>query len=371
MLTAIVFIIILGLLIFVHELGHFLTARRNGIKADEFGFGFPPRMFGIIKDEETGKWKFVPGNREVQSKNTIYSVNWLPLGGFVKIKGENGDGANEPDSFASKGAWPRIKVLAAGVIMNFIFAWLLISLGLMIGAPESVSDKDINGRDFKIQISGVIANSPASQMGIKVGDEIIKNEKLNSVKNVQDYISSAKGQEIVLQIKRGDEILTLKGNPRIDFPSDQGALGISLTNTVMARYPWYESLWKGLVFVYNIIIAMLVALYGILKSLFIGQGAAVEVAGPIGIAILTKQVTTMGFVYILQFAALLSINLGIINILPIPALDGGRILFVLIEKIKGSPVTQKTEQIFHTVGFTLLIMLMILVTFKDVVRLIK
>ena len=371
MLTAIIFIIILGLLIFVHELGHFLTARRNGIKADEFGFGFPPRMFGFIKDEMTGRWQFVPGNREIISKNTIYSINWLPLGGFVKIKGENGDGKDEPDSFASKGAWPRIKVLAAGVIMNFIFAWLLISLGLMIGAPEAVDSNNIGNENFKIQISEVIPNSPASQMGLQVGDEIIKNAKLNSIKSVQDYINSAKGQEVALQIKRGRDVLTLKGIPRVDFPEGQGALGIGLAATVINSYPWYEALWKGAVTTFDITIAMLTALYGILKSLFVGQGSMVEVAGPVGIAILTKQVATLGFVYILQFAALLSINLGIINIFPIPALDGGRILFILIEKIKGTPVTQKTEQMFHTIGFMLLIMLMIFVTFKDVVKFIK
>ena len=371
MLTAIIFIIILGLLIFVHELGHFLTARRNGIKADEFGFGFPPRMFGFIKDEMTGRWQFVPGNREIISKNTIYSVNWLPLGGFVKIKGENGDGKDESDSFASKGAWPRIKVLAAGVIMNFIFAWLLISLGLMIGAPEAVDSNNIGNENFKIQISEVIPNSPASQMGLQVGDEIIKNAKLNSIKSVQDYINSAKGQEVALQIKRGRDVLTLKGIPRVDFPEGQGALGIGLAATVINSYPWYEALWKGAVTTFDITIAMLTALYGILKSLFVGQGSMVEVAGPVGIAILTKQVATLGFVYILQFAALLSINLGIINIFPIPALDGGRILFILIEKIKGTPVTQKTEQMFHTIGFMLLIMLMIFVTFKDVVKFIK
>lgn len=371
MLTAIIFIIILGLLIFVHELGHFLTARRNGIKADEFGFGFPPRMFGVIKDETTGNWKFIPGNKEIKSKNTIYSVNWLPLGGFVKIKGENGNGKDEPDSFASKGAWPRIKVLAAGVAMNFVFAWLLISLGLMIGAPEAVDSDNIGNENFKIQISEVIPNSPASQMGLQVGDEIIKNAKLNSIKNVQDYINSAKGQEVALRIKRGNDILTLKGVPRVEFPEGQGALGIGLAATVITRYPWYEALWKGAITTFDITMAMLAALYGILKSLFAGQGAMVEVAGPVGIAILTKQVATLGFVYILQFAALLSINLGIINILPIPALDGGRILFILIEKIKGAPVTQKTEQMFHTIGFVLLIMLMILVTFKDVVKFIK
>jgi regulator of sigma E protease len=378
MITAIIFILILGVLIFVHELGHFLTARRNGIKADEFGFGFPPRLGGFFKDEKTDKWKFILGNKDIQSKNTIYSLNWIPLGGFVKIKGENGDGKNELDSFASKSAWKRIKVLAAGVMMNFLLAWVLLSLVLWIGAPESI---DTNGQapaNAKIQISEVLPDSPASSMGLKVGDEILRNQKFdsgsvafNSVADVQDYINSKKGQTIKLQVKRGEENLTLSGTPRVDAPQGQGPLGISLSQTVIDIYSWYAAIWNGLVATFNLIIAMIVALFGIIKGLLVGLGVSSEIAGPIGIAVLTKQVATLGIVYVIQFAAILSINLGIINAFPFPALDGGRILFILIEKIKGSPVSQRTEQAFHTVGFVLLIILMILITFRDVTKFIK
>lgn len=370
MITAIVFILILGLLIFVHELGHFLTAKKNGIKADEFGFGFPPRLCGFIKDETTGKYKFIFGNSNIESKNTVYSVNWIPLGGFVKIKGENGDN-KDFDSFATKSAWARIKVLAAGVAMNFILAWFLISLVLLIGAPEAIDAGDSTNPSAKIQISEVISGAPAEMMGLKVGDEIIKDSQFKTVKDVQDFINSKKGQEIILKIKRGDQILELSGVPRMDAPGGQGPLGISLTQTIIVSYPWYQAIWKGIVIVANLTISMLDILFGIIKSLLMGQKVSIDVAGPVGIAVLTKQVTTLGLVYILQFAAILSINLGIINIFPFPALDGGRILFILIEKIKGSPVSQKTEQMFHTIGFILLIMLMILITFKDVTKFIK
>jgi regulator of sigma E protease len=148
-------------------------------------------------------------------------------------------------------------------------------------------------------------------------------------------------------------------------------LGIGFLETALVRYPWYLALWKGLVAVFDLITAMLLALFQILKNLFLGEAARLDVAGPVGIAVLTKQVATLGIVYVLQFAAILSINLGIINALPFPALDGGRILFILIEKIKGSPVSQKTEQLFHTVGFLLLILLMLVVTFKDISKFIK
>ncbi len=373
MLTVIVFILILGVLIFVHELGHFLTARQSGIKTDEFGFGFPPRILGFVKDEETGKRKLVWGNKEVLSKFTIYSINWIPLGGFVKIKGEDGEGKKEKDSFAGKPARTRIKVLAAGVMMNFILAWVLIAIALMIGAPEAV-DSAQAVPNAHIQVTDVASNSPASTMGLKIGDEIVgtpSGTKFQSVSDLQKYIDSHKGQQIILEIKRGNQTLDLKGVPRANPPAGQGALGVELAATIIKSYPWYEAIWQGLLDVFNLIWAMIVAIYGILKSLFMGHSVSADVTGPVGIAILTKQVTALGLVYVLQFAALLSINLGIINAIPFPALDGGRILFVVIEKIKGRPVSQRVEQTFHTVGFLLLILLMIIITFRDVSNYIK
>jgi regulator of sigma E protease len=163
--TILIFIIILGLLVFVHEAGHFLVAIWNGIKAEEFGFGFPPRAFGFYKDETTGKYRLIWGSKDVQSKNTLFSMNWLPLGGFVRIKGEDGQ-SQGPDSFAGKSAWIRVKVLGAGVFMNFIFAWLLVSIVLMIGFPQAIDST--NRGDYantKIYITNVLPNTPAAQMG--------------------------------------------------------------------------------------------------------------------------------------------------------------------------------------------------------------
>jgi regulator of sigma E protease len=432
MLTAVVFIVILGLLIFVHEFGHFITARKSGIKAEEFGFGFPPRIFGIqmlkgkkvekISEEEkmdieisdyktpsgeevikevitdrirevdkevkVKKWRFIWGKRDTEEEwkeepglesDTIYSINWIPLGGFVRIKGEDGSMANDPDSFAAKSAKKRIVVLAAGVIMNFLLAWVLISAAMMIGAPQPIEEGQPSSGtalDSKIQVSQVTSGSPAEASGLKIGDEVVRcvgiaticNKRFTEIKEVQDYISSNKGKEITLSIKRGSNFIDLKSTPRIDYPEDQGPLGISLTSTQIIQYPWYEAISRGLVATYNLIVLIVTTLFGMIKNIFIGQKVAVDVSGPIGIALLTKQVTELGLVYILQFAAILSINLGIINILPFPALDGGRILFILIEKIKGSPVSQKVEQAIHSSGFILLIMLMLFITFRDVVR---
>jgi len=393
MITGLIFIATLVVLIFVHELGHFIVARRNGIRAEEFGFGFPPRIFGFQKySDKKGKlkkWRIIWGSRDGDSEEeakdraekkandysagTIYSLNWIPLGGFVKIKGENGDNA-DADSFASKGAWPRIKVLGAGVIMNFILAWFLIAIVLMIGAPESVNS-DILSSNNKIQISGVSADSPAEMMGLKVGDEISlqqANFKIENLKDIKNYIDNNRGQEISLQIKRGKDILILRGTPRAEVSENQGALGISYSQIVMQKYSFFEALYKSFRTVIDLIWMMLVALYTLLKNLIIGEkSVGMEVAGPVGIVQLTGQVATLGLVYVLQFIALLSINLGLINILPIPALDGGRILFILIEKIKGSPVSQKVEQAFHTTFFILLLLLMAVITFSDVFKLFK
>lgn len=437
MVAVLVFIVILGILIFVHELGHFVVSRRNGVRAYEFGFGFPPRVFGIqfirgeemqkvseaeevkieitdikSRDEEiisetvtekirkvdkimpVGRWRIIWGRhdgddkneqtdwREIENKGltrgTIYSLNWIPVGGFVRIKGEDGTHKNEIDSFSSKNAWTRIKILAAGVIMNFILAWLIISIVLVIGAPEAVeSGQSVS--DSKIQVSGVLPKSPADLMGLKIGDEILKTQifesgneiNLQSVEDLQGYINSQKGKEIDLKIIRGKEVLDLKGTPRTDTPQGEGPLGITLAQTHVVSYPWYQALWKGLLLTINITGAILVAFAGLLQSLFMGKSVGADVTGPVGIALLTRDVTRMGVVHILQFMALLSINLGIINILPIPALDGGRILFVLIEKIKGSPVSQKVEQMFHTLFFALLIMIMIAVTFHDISKIWK
>jgi regulator of sigma E protease len=435
MTTVVVFVIILGALIFVHELGHFLTAKKNGIKTYEFGFGFPPRIFGVqllsgkewqkkmevesIETEMTDikiggkkiikktiteklrgifslvsikKWRWIWGSHDGDDANekkdlkeahekhfsggTIYSLNWIFLGGFVKIKGEDGSNREDSDSFAGKPAWVRIKVLLAGVIMNFVLAWFLISLALMIGSPETTDmavENNVNA-DTKIQISEIIAGSPAELSGLEIGDEIVKNQEkavLNSVKDFQNYIENSKGKEIILKIGRSDKIIEIKTIPRMEIPDGQGPLGVSLVQTQIVKYPWYKAAWLGLKTTVGLTMAILTALFEIIKNLFIGQTAGIDISGPVGIAVLTKKVAGLGLVYILQFAALLSINLGIINVLPFPALDGGRILFILIEKIKGSAVSQKIEQAFHTVGFILLILLLIFVTFRDVAKFIK
>ena len=367
MLTILIFIIILGLLVFVHELGHFLVARWNGIRVDEFGFGFPPRLFGVIKNA-SGKYELVWGNKEMPSGETVYSLNWIPLGGFVKIAGEDGHDASDPNSFAGKSAWTRIRVLAAGVFMNFLFAWFLISIVFMLGLPQPIEPAD-HGKfaDAKIQVLAVGKGTPAETMGLSMGDAIvsINGEAITTLEQVSGLISSHKGQAITVVVDRFGKPLTLTGTPRTEYPATEGALGISFSETAVVSYPWYEAIYRGAIATYDITLAILGAFGMMIASLFGGAKTALDVTGPVGIVYLTKQMSDLGLPYLLQFAALLSINLGIINILPIPALDGGRILFILIEKLKGSPVSHRVEGMIHQIGFILLLVLMLLVTVRD------
>jgi len=360
-LTIVVFILILGLLIFVHELGHFILAKRAGIKVEEFGFGFPPRIFGIKKGE------------------TIYSLNLLPLGGFVKIYGEDGEksGSSKKDekrAFYNKPISTRAVILVAGVTMNLVLAAFLLSIGYWLGLPAMVDDETTDLAGARVQITQVVFDSPAGQAGIKMGDTIKELTfagqllEISRVEQVQEFIDSYRGKEITVIIQRGDEVLEKTLVPRISPPENEGPLGIALARTAIVSYPWYRALIMGITSTASLTWFIIVTLGTILWQLLLTGRLAVEIAGPVGIFDLTGQAAQLGFIYILQFTALLSINLAIINALPFPALDGGRLLFLAIEKIKGSPVSQKVERIAHTAGFVILILLMIAVTWRDIVR---
>ena len=373
MATLILFILILGLLILVHELGHFMVARRLGTKVEEFGIGFPPRLAGVYRDSN-GKWKKIIGNKEVEDgvNNTIYSLNWLPLGGFCKIKGEDGEGKQDQDSFASKKIWQRTLILVAGVTMNILLAMVLLIVGFKIGLPTVVeSDTPLeNVIEAKVQVVIINNNSPALKAGLQVGDEIltVADNPVTSVEGIQEIIGHNLGQEVNLKVKRGDQEQDLTLVPRRAPPENEGPMGVALVKTGIVSYPWYQAIGKGVVATFSLLAAILVALFGIIKNLLLGVGVTEEISGPVGIAVMTGQVARMGFVYVLQFVAVLSINLAIINLFPLPALDGGRLLFLAIEKIRGKKVNRKIENTIHMIGFILLILLMLVITFRDVFK---
>lgn len=363
-MTIVVFVIILGLLILVHEIGHFVTAKRAGVKVEEFGLGYPPRIFGIKKGE------------------TIYSLNLFPIGGFVKIAGENGPESDDKKgedkrAFYKQPISKRAVILTAGVAMNFLLACLLLGIGHWIGLPSIVDDEaGANLKDAKVQFVQVASDSPASQAGINIGDSIVKlkaqSSKFKDVKTVgevQEFVSAHKGDEITLVIERGDEVLEKTLIPRVNPPVDEGPLGVALARTAIVSYPWYQALIKGIMSAVNLTWAITIAFGNLFWQLITTGQLAAEIAGPVGIFDFTAQAAQLGFIYLLQLTALLSINLAIINILPFPALDGGRLLFLAIEKVKGSPVSQKIEGFVHTAGFAFLILLMLAVTWRDIIRL--
>jgi len=368
--TIIIFFAVLAVMVFVHELGHFFTARKLGVKAEEFGFGLPPRIGGWKK--VGGKWKFFLGNQppeEIQSEDTIYSLNWLPVGGFVKIKGENGEGVSDPDSFANKKIWKRAMILSAGVIMNVVLCFFCLSLAFFIGAPQFVDEPKAGLAvvDQKIQIVAVVKDSPAEKAGLAVGDALLEidGQKFAAIAAVQEFVGAREGKILPIVIDRFGERKEFAVAPVKLTETGKAGFGVGLATSGIVSYPWYAAIWLGLKSTLFLAWQIILAFYTLIKNAIVGLPLGVDLAGPVGIAVMTGKVARLGFVHILQFTALLSMNLAIINFLPFPALDGGRILFLIIEKIKGKAVNQKVEQIAHTIGFALLMILIVIVTGRD------
>ena len=354
-MSIILFIIILSLLVLVHELGHFLLARRNGVRVEEFGFGFPPRLWGIKKGE------------------TFYSINLIPLGGFVKLFGEDGsDGGKLDYSFSSKTIWQRSKIIVAGPLMNWILAAFLFSVLVLVGIPGPVTESlpgRILARDIKI--TELSNSSPAQIADLRKGDFIEKIKfggselPAQDIKSFQENIVDFKGQEIILLIKRDNQLLEKGITPRINPPANEGSLGIALEEIIQPT-PFYLAPVKGLEITVYLTGAIFQSFYDLIVDLIYSGRVSGDLTGPVGIARLTSQFYERGINYLIFFIALLSLNLGIMNILPIPALDGGRLLFLMIEKIKGTPINQKLEGAIHSISFFLLIALIIIITIKDI-----
>lgn len=372
MVTLLIFIAVLLVLVVFHEFGHFIAARKSGMKVYEFGFGFPPRLFGIqSRKDEAGKriWKIVWGKQESEENfGTLYSINLLPLGGFVRIKGEDGQEIG-PDSFAAQKAWKRGVTLLAGVGMNILLAWILLSMGFMLGAPQAVNNLPPGSRieNSHLEIMEAMAGKPASLAGLQSGDIIVSIDSVQnpSVKVLQEYVDTNKNKDITVTVKRGDEILEKNIRPFVYEDTGKGGLGIALIEVGTVRYAWYRAIYQGLVMTGLYLKEIVSSFYYLIAGLFAGAPVGEALSGPVGIAVMTGKVAKLGFSYLLNFMALLSLNLAIINALPIPALDGGRFLFLLISKVIGKPINQKYEQLAHGIGFFVLISLVVLITIKD------
>lgn len=351
MLIIILVIIGLSVLILGHEAGHFFAAKAFGLKVDEFGIGFPPRM---------AAWR--PKNSE-----TEYSVNWLPFGGFVRISGERGEfegispegetpaaAVTEEDKerlFFSQPAWKKSVIMLAGVFMNFILGWLLIASVFIVGVPQTVV------------ISQVEAGSPAAAAGLQSGD-IVKN--YTDSQSFIDYIDANKGKPVTFTVIRDDKDITVTATPRTDAPADQGALGVALEEGGAARENFFKALWDGLQDAVVISWLTLQAFYELIKQIFVHASIPSDVVGPVGIFSIAEETGQIGLAYLLQFLGIISLNLMIVNCIPFPALDGGRFLMTIIEKVKGSAIPYKVEAWMNGIGFALLLALMVALTVRDI-----
>jgi regulator of sigma E protease len=355
MLTIILFILVLGALVLVHELGHFWAAKKAGCAVDEFGIGFPPRVFSIKRGD------------------TVYSINLLPLGGFVKIRGENGDDAPDEKSFVTKSVAWKALIVSAGVLMNVAMAYVLISFTLVFGVTAVVDDTLTTSKFARlsneaIRIVHVMPESPADQAGLQVGDVVIKLDggTVSTVTPLLDRFSNEMGEPVVLEVQRGADTQTVEMTPSFIEDIGHSGVGVGLSHTATLSYPWYVAPWYGLTRTITMLGLILAAFGGLFAQLFTTGGVSADVTGPIGIAVLTGEVARLGLLPLMQFAALLSLNLAIINILPFPALDGSRLLLIIVEKFRGKQLNVQLERWAHVVGFSLLMLLMVVVTARDI-----
>lgn len=347
-------IIFLPVLILIHELGHFLAAKFFKVRVDEFGFGFPPRLLG----KKIGE--------------TTYTLNLLPFGGFVKIYGEDGLALEKAESgekkrgFAGKPVWQKIAIVLAGVFMNVILGWFLLGIVLSVGLPE------------RLIIADVAENSPAFSAGLKPGDIIEKAvvfgiilENPIPVQQFVQLVNAHPGEETALSILRGKTKIETALFIRSQVPDGEGPIGVSLTETGIPKEPFPLGFLKSIEITSVNLELIAKSFFRLITGIFVQPSIVKNVSGPVGIISIAHQAGELGILYFFQFAALISLNLVVLNLMPFPALDGGRALVLVFEKIKGRPISHKIQGIVNTAGFALLILLMVAVTVKDIGNLVK
>lgn len=346
----IVIVISLLALVALHELGHFFAAKKFGVKVEEFGIGIPPRIAG----KKIGE--------------TIYSINLLPLGAFVRLLGEE-KSAEDPRSYSSKPLWQRMVIVGAGVCAFWIVSVILFSaLGASSGIPMAVGDETaMNISNPRVQITGVASGSPAKEAGLQFGDSI---QNFNTVSQFQEFVNQHKGKEMSLQIQRKDALLDVAVTPRENPPEGEGPLGVGLARTALVKHPWYKAPVEGLVLTSQLTVQIVAELGRVVGSFVGGQGLppGVQLTGPVGIVQLLSNSLGAGIPSFVSFLSLLSIYLAIFNLLPIPATDGGKLLFLGLESIRRKPLPEKFEKGITAVSFGLLIALLLWVTAKDLSR---
>src|SRR3989338_1035493 len=371
-ITILVFLLILSVLVLIHEAGHFFVAKKLGIKVEEFGFGLPPRAFGIKRGE------------------TIYSINLLPIGGFVKLYGEDSAGggklkvesgklspqmrdpaeAGKVDlerAFFSRPVWQRALVVVAGVVMNFLLAVLIITYFFGISGVQAPGNK--------VFVTDVAKDSPAQKAGLKTGDQIvaINGEKITSPSKLVSTTKQHLGVKLKLTILQKNKIeKNIDLVPRKTYPPNQGPIGVGVTSDIVVKkYPIYQAPFVGLLEAFKYSWLILSGIAGVVYQLLVHAQVPNGAARPLGLAPSTGQFVAIGPLAVLSFVSLLSLNLAILNILPIPALDGGRLFFILIEGVTGRKVSQRFESYAHAIGMALLLALIAVITLSDIIRFIS
>jgi regulator of sigma E protease len=349
--SIIIFLIVLSILVLVHELGHFIVARRAGVKVEEFGFGIPPRIVG----KKIGE--------------TIYSINALPFGGFVRLHGENDEGGitHLKRAFLNKSKKARALIVVAGVIMNFILAIVTFAIVYSFsGIPRDTG---------KLKVIDVTAGSPAQVAGVVVGDIVTKVGK-DSITSSDDFISKTsflKGKKTAFEIQRNGATIKVNLTPRESPPAGEGPIGVTITTMEIYFPPVWQRPFYGVYYGFKDALfwgqTIVLGLWGLFAGLLKGQ-APQGVSGPVGIFAVTTEAAKSGILTLINFVGILSVNLAILNILPFPALDGGRLLFIGIESVTRRRVSPKIEGAIHNIGMIILLILLLVITIGDVRRLI-
>ncbi|NNM83992.1 hypothetical protein HKL94_02135 [Candidatus Parcubacteria bacterium] len=362
-MSVLIFIIAIVALIVVHEFGHFIAAKLSGMRVDEFGLGYPPRALTIAKIGETE-----------------YTLNWLPFGGFVKIYGEDGD-AEGSRSFSARPRILQALVLVAGVTMNLLFAYVLITGALVAGTPRALSGNELaSARNQELMVTDVLPGTPAARAGLLPGDSIVGASdsvgKWQAVdpKSFSAFVDSSNGRAITITLKHDDGTQgTVTATPEAGIvPSEPArfALGVGIATVGVVPLSLGAAVAEGASLTWGTLVLTAEGLWHFFYGIFTFSANLSQVSGPIGIASAVGSASAQGFGALLSIIAIISINLALINLIPVPALDGGRLLFVLIEGVIRRPIKPSIARTVNAVGFVFLVLLMIVVTAHDIFKLV-
>ena len=361
MITILLVVGILVLLIVVHELGHFIVAKLFRVRVEEFGIGYPPRAFSF------GRWG-----------GTEYTLNWLPFGGFVRLFGDEGQGVKGRGSFVDAPRYVQILILLAGVGGNALAAWLLFAGALHLGIPRPATLTD-SPQSVQLFISSVVPGSPADAVGLALADTITsienrKGDKPSSLTpvGVADFVKQNGGEPLTVSYVRGGsgKITTLSpAHGVLPGAADQPALGVVLELVSTQSLPWLEAFGEAWNYTRIAFVGSLHGLGSVVKNITQGASALQSVVGPIGLVSFVGEAAQNGFGQVMALAALISVNLTIINLVPIPALDGGRLFIVIGETIARRAAPRLAMEILNVFGIVLITLLMVTVTYNDIARL--